>query len=114
VIGLLSLLLMTTAAEAPMTEDGNRAVALEVSEVGNRIEVKLVSLPGKRQTLSYSLEVMGRSTSKHRGKTTVAGDARKVLSTITSEASADWCVRASIDEENGNSYEIVEGPCSAA
>jgi hypothetical protein len=93
--------------------DTSRILALDVRENGGTIEVTLTGTTSEPREVAYTLEISGRSTSRHRGSTTLAAGEPAVLSRMTVSAAADWCVRLLAEEAGREPYEIVRGNCAA-
>jgi len=89
------------------------ALMLEVRQQGDTLEIQLIGDSPQTQQVSYLLEVTGQSTSRHRGKTTLAANARTVLSTVRANSGTNWCVRLLAEEEGREPYEILKGNCEA-
>lgn len=96
-----------TAAESP------RALSLDVEARDGMLEVRLTGLSTRAQGVSYSLEVTGTSTSRHRGSTQLAAGTQAVLSTMRTTAGENWCVKLVAEEEGRAPYEVTRGTCSA-
>jgi hypothetical protein len=112
--GLAALLLLVPET-VPLMTDPQPALTLEVQQHGSMIEVRLIGLSPRTQQVSYSLEITGQSTSRHRGKTTLTADTPAVLSTMRTETGdKDWCVKMVAEEEGGAPYEVVRGTCAPA
>lgn len=105
------LLPLASSAVSPAMRDATAALSLAVARQGDRIEVQLIGETAEARQVSYVLEVSGQSNSRHRGKTTLAANTRTVLSTVTTSAGPDWCVRLLAEEEGREPYEIREGLC---
>lgn len=110
--GALALVLFTHATVPAMTENAP-ALTLDVRNEGGMLEVQLVGLSPRAQTISYTLEMTGQSTSRHRGSTTLAADTRAVLSTMRTQAGDNWCVKLIAEEAGRAPYEITRGPCAS-
>ena len=111
---------LCTAASAPaatetpaMPTDTVRALSLAVAARDGMIEVRLTGLAPETRAVSYTIEVRGNSTSRHRGATTLAAGVPAVLSTMRTAAGADWCVTLVAEESGGAPYEITHGACTA-
>ena len=114
--GAAALLLLTSGSEPAMTDAASehpRALTLNVAEHDGSIEVQLIGHSAQTQVVSYSLEVTGRSTSRHSGKTTLTAGATAVLSTMRTSAGAEWCVKLTAEEPGHAPYEAIEGNCTA-
>jgi hypothetical protein len=115
-VGAFALLLLAPATVPPMTDQTPaseaRALTLDVRQHDGGIEVELVGLSPRTTRVSYSLEVTGQSTSRHRGSTTLAAGTRAVLSTMRASAGASWCVTLVAEEEGRDPYEITQGSCA--
>ena len=103
--------ILLSAGAHPIMEQERRALALEVVEDGSLIEVQLIADSPQTQQVSYTLEVTGRSTSKHRGRTGLVAGKKHVLSTMRAEKDENWCVRAVVEEDGREPYELIEGDC---
>lgn len=106
-----ALLLPLASSTVSVMSDHSRALTLDVRQSGDHIEVQLIGHAPQARQVSYLLEVTGTSTSRHRGKTTLAANSRSVLSTVRVSAGPDWCVRLTAEEDGGQPYEIREGNC---
>jgi hypothetical protein len=115
--GLTIALLLATPApalpETPAMTDTPRALTLDVETRDGMLEVRLTGLSPRAQAVSYDLEVTGRSTSKHKGRTTLAAGMQAVLSTMRTAAGEDWCVKLVAEEEGHAPYAITRGNCAA-
>ena len=113
--GALAVLLLSLASSTvpDMNDNSPHSLALDIRRIGDAIEVQLIGQSPQARQVSYTLDVSGTSTSRHRGKTTIAADSRTVLSTIRVSVGEDWCVRLVAEEDGGTPYEIREGNCPA-
>ncbi len=89
-----------------------RALALSVVEEGNSIELELVANSHVAQQVQYSLELIGNSTSRHRGDTAIPAGERQVLSRMKSSVGEHWCARVEVTEANGAHYTLTAGDCA--
>jgi hypothetical protein len=105
------LALLALATVPPMT-DSAPALTLDVRHHDGLVEVQLIGLSPEPQAVSYTLEITGQSTSRHRGSTTLAAGARAVLSTMKTRVGDDWCVKLTAEEAGRAPYEITRGPCA--
>jgi hypothetical protein len=110
--GATALILLALATVPPMTDPGP-SLTLDVRQQDGLVEVQLIGLSPHAQAVSYTLEVTGQSTSRHRGSTTLTAGTRAVLSTIRTKAGDDWCVKLMAEEEGRAPYEITRGACTA-
>jgi hypothetical protein len=94
-------------------EESPRALSLDVATHGGMLEVRLTGLSEHAQAVSYSLEVTGTSTSRHRGSTRLAAGTQAVLSTLRTAAGEAWCVKLVAEEEGRAPYEVTRGTCAA-
>jgi hypothetical protein len=113
IAGLLAILhpaseTVTTMTQAPHT------LRLDVEQLDGSINVRLTGDAVHAQEVSYTLEVSGNSTSRHRGRTTWAAGASAVLSTMRASVGANWCVKLVAEEAGQAPYEITRGPCDGA
>ncbi|WP_285712778.1 curli-like amyloid fiber formation chaperone CsgH [Erythrobacter oryzae] len=102
-----------TTAMPDVDAESPRALSLDVEAKGGMIEVRLTGLSPRAQGVSYSLEVTGTSTSRHRGSTQLAAGTQAVLSTMRTSAGANWCVKLVAEEEGRAPYEVTRGTCAA-
>lgn len=96
------------AASAPQ-----RALSLNVDQTPERVGVELVAHSPVTQRVDYSIELTGASRSRHSGSTTLVAGERHVLSTLRTGIGAEWCARAEVQEETGESYVLTAGECDA-
>ena len=114
--GLAHFALVALSAEvaspmaSPLTPTPH-ALSLSVQQHDGRVSIALSGLAAKPTQVSYLLEITGTSSSRHRGKTTLAANVPARLSTMTVDAGKDWCVRLVAEEEGREPYEIREGHC---
>lgn len=99
--------------ETPAMPEAPRALSLDVETRDGMLEVRLTGLSERAQGVSYSLEVTGTSTSRHRGSTQLAAGTQAVLSTLRTTASEGWCVKLVAEEEGRAPYEVTRGTCAA-
>lgn len=111
-IGAIALALLSHATVPVMINDA-LALTLDVREHDGMLEIELVGLSSRAQSVSYALEVTGGSTSRHRGSTMLVAGTRAVLSTMRTTAGENWCVKLTAEEEGRAPYEITQGPCAA-
>ncbi|MCL9999385.1 MAG: hypothetical protein NBV68_08385 [Erythrobacter sp.] len=125
-IAALAALLAATAAaatpsptspETPAMPEGlsdfPRALSLDVEARDGMLEIRLTGLSPRAQGVSYSLEVTGTSTSRHRGSTQLVAGTQAVLSTLRTTAGEGWCVKLVAEEEGRAPYEVTHGTCAA-
>lgn len=110
-VPLAALLLPFVSSTVFAMSDAPGALSLAVHHHGDALEVQLIGDAPEARQVSYLLEVSGQSQSRHRGKTTLAANARTVLSTVKANAGPDWCVRLQVEEDGREPYEIREGNC---
>ncbi len=112
---IAAFLLLTPGMVSAMTEqpgENLRALRLNVEQRDGEIEVQLIGHSAATQKVSYLLEVTGRSTSRHRGATTLTAGATAILSTMRASAGDDWCVKLVAEEPGRAPYEVIEGTCA--
>jgi hypothetical protein len=105
-----SAALMVATIGSSMTDE-TRVMALEVVDAGTHVEVQLLANPQHRQVVSYQIEMTGDSTTRHNGRTTIEPGAQRVLSTIRTSKSGEWCARVIVQEEGRDPYELSQGSC---
>lgn len=101
------------AASAGASSETPRALALSVVEEGDSIELELIANSQVAQQVQYSLELIGNSTSRHRGDTAIPAGERQVLSRMKSSVGEHWCARVEVTEANGAHYTLTAGDCPA-
>lgn len=94
------------------TEPVERAIDMEISREGETIEVVLRGNSPRDQRVQYELELTGASTSRHKGSTMLRANDASVLSTMRMSAAPSWCVTARVTEQDGTTYEFLEGTCA--
>ena len=115
-IALLSLLAATTEmdmmpGEAEMINGTKKAVTMEHTVEADTVALAVVGQARSNMTVDYEIELSGRSLSRHRGKTTLAGGERTVLSRFTvSTGGSPWCARMSVSQSDGTRYHESTGP----
>ena len=97
-----------TAANGPQP---TRALALNVSESENNVEIQLVALSAVAQQVEYSIELVGNSRSRHSGNTAIPAGDRQVLSRLSTNVTDTWCARVEVTEGSGESYTLTAGDC---
>lgn len=91
--------------------DANRALALEVVENGDNVELELIANSQVTQQVRYSIELVGSSTSRHRGDTSIAAGERQVISRMKSSVDGNWCATVHVTEASGAHYVLTAGDC---
>jgi hypothetical protein len=109
--GACAMLLLASGTISAMT-DNPRALTLDVQQRDGAIEVQLIGHADRALEVSYTLEVTGNSTSRHRGKTTLTAGRTAVLSTMRASAGETWCVKLIAEEPGRVPYEVIEGSCA--
>ncbi|WP_379923269.1 curli-like amyloid fiber formation chaperone CsgH [Erythrobacter sp. R86502] len=107
----LAALLVLTSGTAPTMKQDPQALSLDVKKRGDVVEVQLIGRSARSQEVSYSLEVVAQSTSRHRGKTTLIAGKTAVLSTMRATVGENWCVKLVAEELGREPYEVFEGSC---
>lgn len=109
----LAALLLSAPETVPAMTNHAPALTLDVQQRGSMIEVRLIGHSPRAQQVSYALEISAQSTSRHRGKTTLAADTMAVLSTMRTETGGKgWCVKLVAEDEGGAPYEVTRGDCT--
>jgi len=91
----------------------SRAIALQVQEDENSVEVEIVARSGIAQTVDYTIELVGSSRSRHRASTSVPANEDRVLSRLKTGYTENWCATLDVTEGDGTSYTLTAGDCSA-
>ena len=89
-----------------------RALALNVIEHGDRVEVELIANSPITQQVEYEIELTGNSHARHRGSTSIAAGNKQVLSTLKTNVGDGWCATVSVSEASGARYTLTAGGCS--
>ncbi len=110
--GAMAVLLLASGTIPTMTDDPH-ALSLDVQQRDGAIEVQLIGHAERTLEVSYTLEVTGHSTSRHRGKTTLTAGRSAVLSTMRASVGEEWCVKLVAEEPGRAPYEVIEGICPA-
>ena len=107
---IVALILFPLSMESAMAED-THALALDVSEKADLVEVLLRANSPHAQTVEYTLEVTGNSSSTHRGKTALQANTPAVLTTVRTAKNESWCARLVVTEQGREPYELTRGSC---
>lgn len=91
--------------------DAARALALNVVDNGDRVEVELIAHSPVTQQVEYEIELTGNSHARHRGSTSIAAGNRQVLSTLKTSVGEGWCATVSVTEGTGARYTLTAGDC---
>ena len=92
--------------------DPPRALALNVQEMDDSVEVQIVANSMRAQQIEYAIELVGSSRSRHKGSTTIAADETQVLSRLKTGFQDSWCATLDVTEGDGTSYTLTAGDCS--
>lgn len=92
--------------------EASRALALEVVEHGDSVELELIAQSRVAQQVQYTVELIGTSTARHRGDTTIPAGERQVLSRLKSNVAGGWCATVDVTEGTGATYTLTAGDCS--
>lgn len=90
----------------------DRALALEVVENGDSVELELIATSQVTQQVQYSIELIGSSTARHKGDTSIAAGERQVLSRLKSSIGDGWCATVHVTEASGAHYVLTAGDCA--
>lgn len=100
------------ASGAGASSSDTRALALNVIENGDRVEVELIANSPVTQQVEYEIELTGGSHARHRGSTSIAAGNRQVLSTLKTNVGDGWCATVSVTEASGARYTLTAGDCA--
>lgn len=100
------------ASGAGASSSDTRALALNVIESGDRVEVELIANSPVTQQVEYVIELTGSSHARHRGSTSIAAGNRQVLSTLKTNVGDGWCATVSVSEASGARYTLTAGDCA--
>lgn len=101
---------MASAISASASSE-DRALSLKVIEDGDIVEVQLIANSPVTQQVEYEIELIGNSTARHSGSTSIASGNVQVLSTLRTNSTASWCARAKVSEAGGAQYTLEAGDC---
>lgn len=91
--------------------DTTRALALNVEENGDMVEIQLVANSSVTQQIAYEIELVGGSRARHSGNTNIAAGDRQVLSRLRTSIGDGWCATVEVTEASGESYTLTAGDC---
>ncbi len=100
------------AAGASGGEESGRALSLNVSENGDKVEIELIANSRIAQQVEYSVELVGNSNAHHHGNTSIPAGNRQVLSRLITNVSDTWCATVEVTEGSGAHYTLTAGDCS--
>ena len=110
---ILALIYFFFGSAATMaTSQPPRAISMDVEETADAVTVILNGHSDSDQEVSYELVMEGRSTSRHKGRTKLTAGQNAILSTMRMSAAEPWCIKASVTEADGTSYEYAKGSCT--
>lgn len=107
-----ALALAAGGAASASGSEVHRALALEVIENGDSVELELIANSAVAQKVQYSIELIGNSTARHRGDTSIAAGERQVLSRLKSGVGESWCATVHVTEASGAHYVLTAGDCA--
>ena len=111
ILTLTPALVLASGGAAAASGGDDHALSLNVIEDGDTVEVQLIANSQVTQQVEYEIELIGNSTARHAGSTSIAAGNRQVLSTLRSTGSGTWCARAKVSESGGASYTLEAGDC---
>lgn len=88
-----------------------RALALNVIENGDTVEIELIANSNVAQQVEYEVELTGASNARHKGNTSIPAGDRQVLSRMRTTATKGWCATVAVSEASGASYTLTAGDC---
>ena len=100
------------AAGASAGSEPPRALALNVVERDDVVELELIANSQVAQQVQYSVELIGSSTARHRGDTSILAGERQVLSRLRSSTTGGWCAKVDVTEASGVTYTLTAGDCA--
>ena len=89
-----------------------RALALSVVEGSDTVELELIAQSETSQQVEYSVELIGSSTARHRGNTSITAGDRQVLSRFKTSFADSWCATVEVTESSGARYTLTAGDCA--
>ena len=99
------------AGSAVPVEPTHDLVRLDVSEIGDAVQLRVISNGSRSAALEFSLEVSGASRSRHRSKTSISKGDEQVLATVRVSKTQDWCAKLELSEDGQPPVVIEEGAC---
>ena len=109
-----ALAIATGAGATGGASDEPRALALNVIEGEDSVEIELVANSPVTQQVEYEVDLEGNSRSRHRGNTSLPAGESQVLSRMKTSASAGWCATVTVSEASGAKYTLTAGDCARA
>lgn len=106
------VLAMAMGGSAGASNSGQRALALSVTEGEGTVAIELIANSAITQQVEYEVELIGNSTSRHAGNTSIAGGNRHVLSRLSTNFDSSWCARVNVTEASGERYTLTAGDCA--
>lgn len=106
----LAMTVGSTAASGASSD--TRALALNVIEHGDTVEIELIANSRVTQQVEYEVELTGASNARHKGNTSIPAGDRQVLSRMRTTATKGWCATVSVSEASGANYTLTAGDCT--
>lgn len=103
---------LALAAGASAGGEPHRALALTVVETGDSVELELIANSQVAQQVQYSIELIGNSTARHSGDTSIPAGERQVLSRLKGSYGESWCATVHVTEASGAHYTLTAGDCA--
>lgn len=113
IIGLLTPAIALASGTAAGAGDQRPALALNVQEYEDRVELELIADSPVAQHVDYTIELVGSSRAKHSGSTHIEAGKRHVLSRLNGSYGESWCATVDVTEASGQSYTLTAGDCDA-
>jgi hypothetical protein len=110
IASVLAMTVGSTAASGASSD--TRALALNVIENGDTVEIELIANSRVTQQVEYEVELTGASSARHRGSTSIAAGDRQGLSRMKTSASKGWCATVEVNEASGARYTLTAGDCT--
>ena len=88
--------------ETPKTADGS----------DDFVEILIRTTSASGMEVKYALELQGRSSTRHTGRTQLNGAVGSVLSRVRVPDDSEWCATLEVTPAEGAAYRLQQGRCA--
>ena len=105
-------------ADSGATEGDARPLELVVEPAGNVdgsgdfVEILIRTTSASGMEVKYALELQGRSSTRHAGRTQLNGAVGSVLSRVRVPDDSEWCATLEVTPAEGAAYRLQQGRCA--
>ncbi|MGB7407504.1 MAG: curli-like amyloid fiber formation chaperone CsgH [Pontixanthobacter sp.] len=103
---------VATSDPATIMAEQQYVLAMAADEADGVIEITVTAASAKPVGVIYTLTVEGDSTTRHSGSTRITGAAPSVISRVNIRSEGNWCATLNVEQDNGATYTLSEGPCA--